>query len=155
MLGVSLHAFFVPHTLAFIDVAVQVITVAVVALVILVLGLVASAVRLAIFAIDDAEDMLAEAFVGLDPMNARNMLLYVRSRSRNPAVAFALAVFTGPFGANLYLGEYQTAVLALVTLNGLGAWWIESMFSIPQIVLIERRRAILAAQGTIALRKVA
>lgn len=51
-------------------------------------------------------------------------------RPRGPSeksrtVALALAMLLGPFGAHRFYAErIQTAILMLVTLGGLGIWWL-------------------------------
>lgn len=44
---------------------------------------------------------------------------------RSRTVALVLAFFLGVFGAHrFYAGKTQTAILMLVTLGGLGIWWL-------------------------------
>ncbi len=127
----------------------HVIAVAWIALAILIAALLAAAIRFAVFAVGDANDILFASFAELPADRARYTYAFVRERSRNVAIAFALSVIAGPFGAYLYLGEYGKAILALVTLNGLGAWWIESWFSIPQVVLMRNCRLVLDARASL------
>jgi hypothetical protein len=127
------------ETLAFIDVARSVILVAWVALAILILALLAAAVERFVVASARADDILFEALLPLDEPTARRFYPLFKRRSKNVGIAWLLSVVTGPLGAYLYLGDYGRAALALVTLNGLGAWWIASWFIIPQAVLIALR----------------
>ena len=46
-------------------------------------------------------------------------------------------------GANLYRAEWGALFAAVVSLNGLGAWWLESWFTAPHLVLA-RNRALIA-----------
>jgi hypothetical protein len=110
-----------------------------VALVLLILALLAAAVERFIVASARADDILFEALVPLDEPTARRFYPLFKRRAKNVGVAWILSVVTGPLGAYLYLGDYGRAALALVTLNGLGAWWIASWFIIPQAVLIDLR----------------
>ncbi len=125
--------------LAFIDVARSVILVAWVTLAILILALLAAAVERFIVASSRADDILAEALLSVDEPTARKFYPIFKRRAKNVGVAWILSVITGPLGAYLYLGDYGRAAIALVTLNGLGAWWIASWFIIPQAVLIDLR----------------
>lgn len=127
------------ETLAFIDVARSVILVAWVALAILIAALFAAAVERFVVAASRADDIIFEAVLGLDEPTARRFYPLFKRRAKNVGVAWILSVVTGPLGAYLYLGDYGRAALALVTLNGLGAWWIASWFIIPQAVLIRLR----------------
>jgi hypothetical protein len=125
--------------LAFIDVARSVIVVAWSALAILILALLAAAVERFAVASSRADDILFEALLPLDEAAARKFYPLFKRRAKNVGIAWILSVVTGPLGAYLYLGDYGRAALALVTLNGLGAWWIASWFIIPQAVLIALR----------------
>jgi len=129
---------------AFIDVARSVIIVAWVSLVILILALLAAAVERFIVASSRADDILFEAVLELDEPAARKFYPVFKHRAKNVGVAWILSVVTGPLGAYLYLGDYGRAAIALVTLNGLGAWWIASWFIIPQAVLIRLRADVTA-----------
>jgi len=129
---------------AFIDVARSVIIVAWVTLVILILALLAAAVERFIVASSRADDILFEAVLGLEEPAARKFYPAFKHRAKNVGVAWILSVVTGPLGAYLYLGDYGRAAIALVTLNGLGAWWIASWFIIPQAVLIRLRADVTA-----------
>ena len=129
------------HFLAFNDTAVRVITVAWWALGILVLALLAAAVNRALVAVSRADDIVFEATVGLDAERARRFYaLYQQRGPKNVALAWILSVVLGPIGAYAYLQQWRWFTIALLTLNGFGGWWVESWFSIPQLVLIENRR---------------
>jgi len=55
--------------------------------------------------------------------------LFASPRSRT--VAFILAAFLGVFGAHrLYVGRPRSAILQLVTLGGLGLWWLADLIII-------------------------
>ena len=61
-------------------------------------------------------------------MNADDEL-FASPRSRTTAML--LAGFLGPFGAHrFYVGKTGTAVLQLVTLGGLGLWWLADLIMI-------------------------
>ncbi len=126
--------------LAFDDVGNTVFTVARVTLALLILALLASAAQALASAIGCENDIVYEAMVGLD--RASGETFYRLYRSRHPkSVAFAwlCSVVAGPIGAFGYLRDWRTFAIAVVTLNGFGAWWIESWFSVPRLVLIQNR----------------
>jgi len=125
--------------LGFVDVALKVISVAWIALAILILALLASALERFLVAAERADDIMFEALAGLERDAALRLYHAFKTRSKNIGVAWLLSVVLGPCGAYAYLGNWGRAALALVTLNGFGAWWIESWFSIPQLVLIQKR----------------
>jgi hypothetical protein len=129
-----------PSTMAFIDVAIKVIAVAWIALAILVLGLLAASVRAAVYTLQDADDVVFTTLAGLDERESAYAYRFFKERSHSVAIAYILAVVLGPLGAYAYLGQYGKAAIALVTLNGFGAWWIESWFSVPQVVVIAKRK---------------
>lgn len=55
--------------------------------------------------------------------------LFASPRSRT--VALLLAGFLGVFGAHrFYVGKTNTAVLQLITLGGLGLWWLADLIMI-------------------------
>lgn len=55
--------------------------------------------------------------------------MFASPRSRT--VALLLAGFLGVFGAHrFYVGKTQTAVLQLITLGGLGLWWLADLIMI-------------------------
>jgi hypothetical protein len=68
--------------------------------------------------------------------------LYESQHPKNAAVAWFLAVGFGPVGSNLYRGEWAALLGAIVSLNGLGAWWLESWFTTPHLVLLKNRKHI-------------
>ncbi len=126
---------------AFNDVALRVIGVAWGTLGILVLALLAAAVNRVIVAIARGEELVLEATLGMDrAQTLRFYDEYHRAGPKNVAVAWMLTVVLGPIGAFGYMQQWGKCTAALVTLNGLGAWWLESLFSVPQLVLIENRR---------------
>jgi hypothetical protein len=85
----------------------------------------------------------------LSPADRRRFFeLYTSRGPKSAAVAWFLAVALGPVGVNLYRGKAAACIAAIVSLNGLGAWWIESWFTAPQFVLIENRRFIAWALQT-------
>ncbi len=133
---------FFPALLAFDDVGMSVFRVAWITLVLLIVLLFAGSIRYFASTISRADDIVFESVAGLDRASALTFHeLYRGRRPKNVAVAWILAVVTGPFGAFGYLGDWPKCFAALLTLNGLGAWWIESWFSVPQLVLIANRRS--------------
>jgi len=130
-----------PLVLAFNDVALRVIAVAWWTLGILVLALVAAAVNRVQVAIARGEDVVLEATLELDrAQTLRFYEEYHRAGPKNVAVAWMLTLVLGPVGAFGYMRQWGKCAAALFTLNGFGAWWLESLFSVPQLVLIENRR---------------
>jgi hypothetical protein len=129
--------------LAFNDVGQSVFTLAFVALVILVAALVAASAYVFFRTVDRFDDDVREATMDLEPAARRRFFaVYATRRPKNPAVAWFLAVGLGPLGVNFYRGKWGACLAALVSLNGLGAWWLESLFTAPQFVLIENRELI-------------
>lgn len=131
---------------AFAGVGLQVFIVAWVALAILLVALLAAASYSFFRSIGQFDDELREATMDLDPQTRR--LFYARYSSlhpKSPAVAWFLAVVFGPIGANLYRQKWGAFFGALVTLNGLGAWWMESIYTTPHLVHIENRELIAYA----------
>jgi hypothetical protein len=130
-----------PVFLAFNDVALRVIGVAWWALGILILALIAAAVNRALVAIARGEDVVLEATLELDrAQTLRFYEDYHRAGPKNVATAWMLTLVLGPVGAFGYMRQWGKCAVAFFTLNGLGAWWLESLFSVPQLVLIENRR---------------
>jgi hypothetical protein len=126
-------------TLAFIDVANHVFLVAAITLAILILALLAAALERFVAAVGRADDILVDAIAGMERTTALRFYGIYQRRTKNVGIAWVLSVVLGPFGAYAYLGYWGRAAIALITLNGLGGWWIESWFSIPQIVLMDKR----------------
>ena len=117
--------------------------VAAVTLVLLLLALLAASANVLFRSAPRFQDDLREATNDLTPaMRRRFYTLYDAYRPRDPAIAWFLAVGLGPFGVNFYRGKWYASAAALLTLNGLGAWWMESWFTAPQFVLIENRALI-------------
>lgn len=55
--------------------------------------------------------------------------LFASPRSRT--VAFLLAAFLGVFGAHrFYVGRPRSAILQLITIGGLGLWWLADLIII-------------------------
>jgi hypothetical protein len=135
-----------PASLAFAGVALEIWYVAWVALALLVFALLAAAASVFFRSVGHFDDELREATMALTPPERRRFFeLYESCRPKNPAVAWFLAVGLGPIGANLYRGNVGAFVAALFSLNGLGAWWLESWFTTPHLVLIENRKSIVWA----------
>jgi hypothetical protein len=129
------------EVLAFNSVGVTVFQVAGTLLAVLLLALLAASARYFAEAIPRADEVVVEAMLGLD---RDGMLafwdIYRGMRPANVAVAWFLAVLFGPLGAFFYLRDGRRCALALITLNGLGAWSVESWFSVPRLVLLQNRR---------------
>jgi hypothetical protein len=130
-----------PEVLALSTTGATVFQVAVTLLAILVVALLAAAARYFAEAVPLADAIVIDAVLDLD----RDGILafwdiYRGMRPANVAVAWFLAVIFGPFGAFLYLRDGRKCVLALITLNGLGVWSLESWFSVPRIVMLQNRQ---------------
>jgi hypothetical protein len=127
----------------FSDVGLEVWGVAAGLLVLLILALLAASVSVFIRNVPHFQDDVREATMALSPaMRRRFYEIYDARKPRDPAIAWFLAIGFGPIGVNWYRGEGRAFVAALVSLNGLGAWWLESWFTAPQFVLIENRALI-------------
>lgn len=137
--------------LGFAGVGLTVVLVAWITLAILLLALLAAAANHFFRSVDRFDDDLREATMDLAPGDRRRFFaLYESLHPKNPAVAWFLAVGLGPMGANLYRGKWPAFVGALLTLNGLGAWWLESIYSTPYLVLAENRSLVAYARDLLA-----
>src|ERR1700694_269927 len=83
------------YTLAFIDVALRVITVAWVALGILVAALLAAAIERFLVASERADDIVFETLAGLDRPTAMRAYVLFKTRTKNIGVAFLLSIVLG------------------------------------------------------------
>ncbi|GAC1545413.1 MAG: hypothetical protein NVS3B16_14780 [Vulcanimicrobiaceae bacterium] len=132
-----------PVVLGFVGVGLEVFVVAWVTLAILVFALLAAAARHFFRSVGRFDDDVREATMDLDPIVRRRFSKrYAALRPKNAAVAWFLAVAFGPAGANLYREKWGACFAALVTLNGLGAWWLESWYTTPHLVVMENRKLI-------------
>jgi len=109
----------------------------------LILALLAASAYVLFRSLPHFQDDVREATMDLSPaMRRRFFAVYDAEKPRDPAVAWFLAVALGPIGVNFYRGKGLAFLAALVSLNGLGAWWMESWFTAPQFVLMENRALI-------------
>ena len=132
--------------LAFVGVGLTVIIVAWVALAILLVALLAACASSFFRSVDDFDIDVREATMDLSPTDRRRFYeIYATLHPKNPAVAWFLAVGLGPIGANLYRQKWPAFFGALISLNGLGAWWLESIYSTPYLVIIENRATVAYA----------
>lgn len=132
--------------LGFAGVGLAVFVVAWVTLAILILALVAASAYSFFRTAPHFGDDLREATMDLDPHTRRLFYeRYAALKPKDPAIAWFLAVGLGPIGANLYRQRWGPFFGALVSLNGLGAWWLESIYTTPHLVLIENRASIAYA----------
>ena len=77
-----------------------------------------------------------------DPNDAALLLsLYQQKGAKNVVLAWLLTAFFTPTIAYLYIGEMTKALLAFVTLQGFGVWWVVSWFSMPVEVLARNKKA--------------
>lgn len=128
------------EVLAFSGVGLTVFQVASTLLAVLLLGLLAASARYFGEAVVRADAIVVEAMLGLDRAGMLAFYdIYRGMRPANVAVAWFLSVIFGPFGSLLYLRDGRF-VVALITLNGLGLWSIESWFSVPQLVILQNRQ---------------
>ena len=133
-------------SLGFVGVGLTVIIVAWITLAILLVALLAASASNFFRSVDDFDTDVREATMEMAPAERRRFFeIYASLHPKNPAVAWFLAVGLGPIGTNLYRGKWATFAGALVTLNGLGAWWLESIFTAPYLVIIENRATIAYA----------
>ncbi len=132
--------------LAFAGVGLEVLVVASVTLAILLVALLAASAYSFFRSVGDFENEVREATMDLSPAMRRSFYAHFAAlHPKNAAVAWFLAVGLGPIGANLYRGKWLAFAAAVVTLNGLGAWWLESIFTTPYLVLVENRSLIAYA----------
>ena len=132
--------------LAFVGVGLTVITVAWITLAILLVALLAASASNFFRSVDDFDNDVREATMDLSPADRRRFFeIYNSLHPKNPAVAWFLAVGLGPIGANLYRQKWPAFFGALLSLNGLGAWWLESIYTTPYLVIIENRATIAYA----------
>ena len=132
---------------AFVGVGLEIFAVAWIALFILVAALLSAATNHFFRSVGRFDDALREATMDLSPSQRRRFYeLYESRRPKNPAVAWFLAVVFGPAGANLYRGKWAAFFAAVISFNGLCAWWLESWFTTPHLVAIENRKHIAWAQ---------
>jgi hypothetical protein len=128
--------------LAFDEVGWRVIQVSWTTLAILLLALFVGAADRFFAAVGSSDEIVFQATLGLDRVSAMTFYsLYRSRRPKNVAIAWILSVILGPIGAFGYMEQWGKFAAALFTLNGLGGWWIESLFSVPQLVLMENRRS--------------
>jgi hypothetical protein len=126
--------------IVFDDVGNAIFSVARITLALLVLGLLASAAAAVASTTRRADDLVYESMLDLDRASGVTFYeLYRGRRPKNVTFAWLLSVITGPIGAFAYMQNWRLCALAVVTLNGFGAWWIESWFSVPALVMIENR----------------
>ena len=132
--------------LAFVGVGLTVIVVAWITLAILLVALLAASASNFFRSVDDFDTDVREATMDLSPTDRRRFYdIYASLHPKNPAVAWFLAVGLGPIGANLYRRKWPAFFGALISLNGLGAWWLESIYTTPYLVIIENRATIAYA----------
>ena len=136
--------------LAFAGIGLQIFVVAWVTLAVLVLALLAAATNHFFRNVARFGDDLREATMDLEPAIRRRFFArYAELHPKDPAVAWFLAVVLGPAGANLYRGKWGACAAAILSLNGLGAWWIESWYTTPHLVNIENRTLIAWALANV------
>ena len=132
--------------LAFVGVGLTILYVASITLAILVFALLAASAYYFFRSVDSFDDDVRAATMALSPAErARFFTVYHALHPKNPAVAWFMAVILGPIGANLYRGQWLAFAGAVVSLNGLGAWWIESWYSTCPLVLLKNRGLIAYA----------
>ena len=77
-----------------------------------------------------------------DPNDAALLMsLYQQKGAKNVVLAWLLTVFFSPTIAYLYIGETTKALIAFVTVQGFGMWWVISWFSMPLEVLARNKKA--------------
>lgn len=132
--------------LAFVGIGLTVLYVASVTLAILVFALLAASAFYFFRSVSSFDDDVVAATMHMTPVErVRFYAVYRSLRPKNPAVAWFMAVILGPAGANFYRGKWLAFVGAVISLNGLGAWWIESWYSTCPLVLMANRSLIAYA----------
>lgn len=136
--------------IAFFGVGLDVLGVAIVALIVLVLALLAASANVFFRGVARFDDDALRATMDLSPAQRRRFYeIYASWTPKSPAVAWFLALALGPAGVNLYRGRPFPCIAAILSLNGLGAWWLESWFTSPQLVLIENRALVARTLSTL------
>jgi hypothetical protein len=86
-------------------------------------------------------DELAESITRRDDVVLFRQL-YRNKQPRNVVLAWALTAFLTPTVSYIYSRQSVRALLSLITLQGLGIWWLVSIFSMPfEIMNINKRMA--------------
>ncbi len=126
--------------LSFAGVGLEVFVVAWVTFVVLVFALLAAAANYFFLNVARFDDHVREMTMPLDPEERRRFYaLYESRHPKDAAVAWFLAVGLGPIGSNLYRTQWSAFFAAVVSLNGLGVWWVESWFTTPGLVMMKNR----------------
>ena len=68
--------------------------------------------------------------------------MYQARRPRNVLAAWVLTTALSPTVSYVYQREWPKAVIALLTLQGFGVWWLVSVFTMPTEVMRHNKRLI-------------
>ncbi|PSL08504.1 hypothetical protein CLV30_101476 [Haloactinopolyspora alba] len=68
--------------------------------------------------------------------------LYAAKRPRGVVVAWVLTAVLSPTVSYVYQREWPKALLALLTFQGFGLWWLVSIFTMPTEVMRHNKRLI-------------
>lgn len=63
------------------------------------------------------------------------------TRKKSVAVTYVLSVLLGPSIGYAYLGEWGIALISLLTLQGLGIWWVLGIFTAWSWAIQHNKRA--------------
>lgn len=68
--------------------------------------------------------------------------MYRARRPRNVVLAWLLTAALSPTISYVYQREWSKAVIAFLTFQGLGIWWLASIFTMPTEVMRHNKRLI-------------
>jgi len=88
---------------------------------------------------DEYVAMLAQQFPEQDAILFRQM--YLQKGGKSTVVAWLLTVFLSPTISYLYQGAWVKSILAFITLQGFGLWWVVSWFTMPLETMAQNKRA--------------
>lgn len=78
----------------------------------------------------------------LHSMNEQQFAFATSITLKNPVIAFILSFFLGSLGVDrFYIGDILLGILKLITLGGLGVWWLVDLFL---IIPAARRKNLMA-----------
>lgn len=83
--------------------------------------------------------MLSQQFPEQDALLFRQM--YLQKGGKSTVAAWLLTVFLSPTVSYLYQGAWVKSILAFITLQGFGVWWVISWFTMPLETMAQNKKA--------------